>query len=593
MLLLVGAALAGERVTLLHTNDWQSRLLGTPNRVYTPDSVNDDPSLGGVARIATLADQRRAEIDHPVFLVDGGDITMGSMFHLVSRETGGELELMAMLGYDAVTLGNHDFDFRPEGAAEMIAAADQVPAIVASNLQTNGAAGLEALYADGTLKERHVVEKGGLKVGFIGLLGKDATDVMGQVEPLTSADQAETASRLAEAYRAEGCDLVVVLSHSGVRKQEDGSWGDEDVELARAVPEVDVVISGHSHTPLEEPILVDGRPVVQAGANTGYLGELTLEEQGGSWVVVDYTLHVVDDATLGDPEVTAHVQTLQDAVSERIAPDRFDDLVAEVSRPLGKAEDEHALANVVTDAYRLATGAHFGMTGNGTIRSGLGEGPLQRSDLFLVDPLGIGTVDDSPGYALVVAWFTGEDIQQILDFLLIGHKTKGPSYVPRISGAEVFVNPRRIPLDQIDEVLFPDGSGLDPDELYGVAMTSYVASFMPLVADMTKGLLSPVMRGASGDPVEVAELYDADPSTPQIEELKAWQALADHVASLPDTDGDGLPELPPPGVDGNRLVERPSWNLVRHSTWRMKTVVGVPLALLGLVGLVVGRRLRR
>jgi len=590
---LVSAALAGERVTILHTNDWQSRLLGSPNRDYTPDSVNDDESLGGVARIATLVDGIRASTDHPVLLMDGGDITMGSMFHLVTRETGGELELMAMLEYDAVTFGNHDFDFRPEGCADMLEAADLLPPIVASNLQTNGAEGLEKLKSEGAILDRLVIDKDGLTIGVIGLLGKNATEVMGQVDPITSADQVETATRMAAEYRAEGVDLVVVLSHSGVRIQEDGSWGDEDVALMRAVPGIDVIVSGHSHTALEEPILIDGRPVVQAGANTGYLGELVLEEQGDSWVVVEYTLHTIDDTTLGKAEVTEHVQTLQDLVSERIAPARFDDLVAEVAHPMGKEEHEHELANVLTDAYRIATGSDFGMTGNGTIRNGLGEGPLQRSDLFLVDPLGIGSVDDSPGYALSVAWFTGEDIRQVIEFLLIGYKTKGPSYIPRISGAEVFVNPRRIPLDQVDRVVFLDGHEIEAERLYSVAMTSYVATFLPVVSELTKGLLSPVMRGADGSPVEVAELYDADPSEEGIQELKAWQALADHVASLPDTDGDGLPNLPPEGVSENRLVRAPSWNLLRNSTWKMKTVVLVPAGLLGLIGLLVARRMRR
>ncbi|HJN75899.1 MAG TPA: bifunctional UDP-sugar hydrolase/5'-nucleotidase [Myxococcota bacterium] len=583
MLLFIGSVLAAERVTILHTNDWQSRLLGTPNQTYSPETVGDDDSLGGVARIATLATERRAAIDGPVLLVDAGDITMGSLFHLVSRETGGELELMAMLDYTAVTLGNHDFDFRPQGLADMIGAAGAVPPIVASNLVLDpnhpGDDGLEALVEQGVLVDRLIVEEEGLVVGFIGLLGKDATEVMGQAEPVTSADQVETTTRLARVLREEGADLVVVLSHSGIELQEDGTWGDEDVELLRAVPGVDVLVSGHSHTALETVVMVDGRPLVAAGANTQFLGELSLERSGDSWVVLDYELHSIDDQILGDPEVTAKVEELQEAVSERLAPARFDDLVAEVDHPLGKAEDEHELANIVTDAYRLATGADLGMTGNGTIRAELAPGPLQRSDLFLVDPLGIGSLDDSPGYALVVAWFTGDDIQDVLDFLLIAHLTKGSSYVPRISGAEIFVNPRRIPLDQIDEVVFADGSTLDDEELYGVAMTSYVATFMPLVADMTKGLLAPQMRGADGAPVDVAELYDNDPTTPDIQELKAWRALADHVATIPDLDADGLPDLPPRGVASNRFVERPSWRLLKNSSWRMKSVVGVPAAL--------------
>ena len=118
-------ALSAERsFTILHTNDWQSRLLGFgPNNEFTPATVNDDDTVGGVARLATLLKQRRAAAgEQAVLLLDGGDFSMGTLFHTVTRELGGELRLMTELGYDAATLGNHEFDFRPAGLAAMIGA---------------------------------------------------------------------------------------------------------------------------------------------------------------------------------------------------------------------------------------------------------------------------------------------------------------------------------------------------------------------------------------------------------------------------------------------------------------------------------------
>ncbi len=116
---------AERRFVVLHTNDWQSRLLGYgPNSEYSPNSLNDDLTVGGVARLATLLHERRAALGEvPLLTLDAGDFSMGTLFHTVAREEGGELRLLGALGYDATTLGNHEFDFRPAGLAQMIAAA--------------------------------------------------------------------------------------------------------------------------------------------------------------------------------------------------------------------------------------------------------------------------------------------------------------------------------------------------------------------------------------------------------------------------------------------------------------------------------------
>ncbi len=570
--LFLGLAHGADTVTLLHTNDWQSRLLGVPNRDYSPETPGDDQSLGGVARLATLARQLREEAEHPSFLLDAGDITMGSLFHLVSRESAGELRLMHLIGYDGVALGNHDFDFRPQGLADMVRAAEAlaaVPPLLASNLVLDPSDprddGLEALVAEGLLLESLLVERDGITIGLIGLLGRDATEVMGQADPVTTEDAIEVSTRLAAELREAGADLVVALSHSGVSTLEDGSWGDEDVDLMRAVPGLDVVISGHSHTVLEEPILVDGRPVVQAGANTQYLGELVLQRDGERWSMLEYVLHPLDDSIPGDPEAMA----LVDELKRQVGLDLFSGQVATVARRMTRDQDDHALGNLVTDAFREAAGAHVGVTGNGTLRADLHPGALVTSDLFLVTPLGIGSVDDSPGYALVKAWVTGEDLKSVLEFLLVGYVLKGDDYYPRLSGAEVVYNPRRIVMDQIVSATFPDGeeAQFDDDHLYSVAMTTYVASFLPMVADTTFGLLDATLRDAEGLPAAVEDLVlDGDPSAPGVQEVKAWQALHEHVLRNPQLPTDESP----------RLISEPSLKMLKNSTWKQRVFVGLP-----------------
>ena len=214
--------------TILHTNDWQSRMLGAaPNADYTPDVTGDDATTGGVARLAALVDQRRSDVSGPILLLDGGDITMGTLFHTVSRETGGELQLMARMGYDAVTLGNHDFDFRPEGLARMIRSAlagGGCPPIVASNLITDPEDprddGLEALMVEGVIQRKRVIERGGLRFGVIGVMGTEAFEVIGQADPVTIRDPTETIRELADELRdIDRVDVVIVLSHSGIERE--------------------------------------------------------------------------------------------------------------------------------------------------------------------------------------------------------------------------------------------------------------------------------------------------------------------------------------------------------------------------------------
>ena len=337
-------AIAGPtRVTILHTNDWQSGLTGVgPDCAYTPDVVGDDETIGGVARLATLIDllrdKRRAE--GPVLLLDGGDVTMGTLYHTVTRETGSELQLMHLLGYDAVTPGNHEFDFRPKGFGQMVAsasAAEGLPPLVATNLDLSSEhpdlAVIESLYARGILERTRIIERGGVKIGLAGILGVDANEKMEAGTPVKIAPPIAAAQRAVDELRGKGAELVVVLSHSGVVRKE-GAWIGEEVDLMHAVPGIDVIVGGHSHTALHEPIVIDGRPILQAGSDTQWLGELVIERTGTRWKVVEYELHALDDRVRGRDDITARVNLIKAEVDARVLTPlgyQFDQVVAKVS----------------------------------------------------------------------------------------------------------------------------------------------------------------------------------------------------------------------------------------------------------------------
>jgi len=615
------ASAAPVELTVLHTNDWQSRLLGFgPNAEYTPDVVGDDDTIGGVARLKTLIDARCADAPGPVVLLDGGDFSMGTLFHTVTRETGGELQLLHRLGYDAVTLGNHEFDFRPAGLADMITSAlagEGAPPIVATNLSLDDADprddGLERLMDQGVVVRRLILEREGLRIGLLGVLGQEAYEVMGQAEPVAIADPIPTLQREARALREAGADVVVLMSHSGVERHSDeGPWEGPEVDYAKALTEVDVIVGGHSHTPLFEPIDVEGRTVVQAGSEGRYLGELRLRVGDDGVERVDYTLHPIDDRIVGDAATSRFIAGLQARVEAQVTDAwgyGFDQPVVQVPQDLTRKQTDHVLGNLYTDGLRRGTGADLAVTARGSIRDDVqrGRSGIQRvSDIFRVAPLGIGTVDDSPGYAVVKAYFTGRDLKSVMEFLLVGYQLKGEDYFPSVSGARIHHNTHRVLFDRVVDIELGDAATgfslaqLDDDHLYSLAATTYIGSFLPTVADTTFGLLDAVPRNAQGKPVtDMNELlFDLDPQSQGVQELKAWRAVLEHFDQLPDLNGDGLSDVPVNSpLSHNRFVQDDSWSpraLTRHATWKQGFALAAPwVVVLGGVGGLAWRRRRR
>ena len=163
---------------------------------------------------------------------------MGTAFGAAIRETGAELQLMSRMGYDATTLGNHDFDLGPDGLAKSVdvaVKAGRIPAVVASN--TNFAAkdaaltDLQRLAKEGVIRRYLVLERGGMRFGIFGLIGKEAVFYTSGAGAVTFPDAIETAKEMVKLLReTEKVDVVICLSHGGLDKGKDGRFTDgEDV----------------------------------------------------------------------------------------------------------------------------------------------------------------------------------------------------------------------------------------------------------------------------------------------------------------------------------------------------------------------------
>ena len=173
-------------------------------------------------------------------------------------------------------------------------------------------AGLQRLAKDGVVRRYAVIERGGMRFGIFGVLGKEAqlyTDGAGAVK---FADPIEAAREMVKLLReTEKVDVIIALSHGGMEKGKDGRFTDgDDVRLAKAVPGIDVVIGGHSHTALREPVIVNGRkPVVQTGKYGENLGELVITLDGGKLMVESYQLPPVDDTIVGDRAIAGEIES--------------------------------------------------------------------------------------------------------------------------------------------------------------------------------------------------------------------------------------------------------------------------------------------
>jgi 5'-nucleotidase len=583
--------------TILHTNDMHSNFVGMgPASDYTPFTLNDDATRGGYARLGALIAKRRQarEGQGPVLVLDAGDFSMGTAFAAASRETGGELKLMAKMGYDATTFGNHEFDLGPDGLGKAIsvaAKADRVPAVLPSNTQLAGddptLADLKRLMQDGVLRRHLVIERGGIRFGLFGVLGKEA-QFYTSGGAATFADALETAQATVKVLReAEKVDVVICLSHGGVEKGADGRYTDgDDVRLPKAAPGIDVVIGGHSHTELREPIIVNGRtPVVQTGVAGRNLGELVITVDGSQLQVESYRLYPIDDSIVGDHAIDDEIARLKASVSAAVFASRgysVDQPLAIAPRDLPNTFTDipasTPLANLCTDAFREATHADIGFTVNGLMRAPLQRGKtgvLTVYDVFAVAPLGSGVVDATAGSALVTAHFTGLELKNLLEFFLVDNPAHPGEYFPRTSGMRLRYDPSRPKFDVVTAIELGDLdrgyraidiSGKD-ERLYSLTCPLYVGVILVAIPKYTHGKLALVAKNTAGQPLtsrvdaleaphENSGFLLAPPGKVDKEsvatgaangaarEIKEWQAIMDHLRRLPAKSAGALPVIP-------------------------------------------------
>jgi 5'-nucleotidase len=578
ILFLSGNLFAEEKaITIIHTNDLHSHILGfSPNIDYRPDVTGGDATRGGWARIATVIKLEKEKRNNPVLVLDGGDFLMGSLFHMIAREEAIELRLMKDMGYDAQTLGNHEFDLKPKGLARIInsaAAKGGMPVIVFSNAifskESDRDDALEEVFNKDMVKPYIVLEKDGIKIGIFGLMGKDAAEKAPFASPVKFREPIEISKEMVKVLREkEKVDMVICLSHSGVSKAKSRS---EDEILAKKVQGIDVIVGGHSHTRLEKPMVINSTFVVQASSYGNCVGVLDLLWDSGKAKLRNYQLIDIDASIPGDMALQKKIESFIDTIDRDVLRGlnlSSKKVIGQTAFDLTIVEDESNLGNLIADSIRWYVNKHdydpkdpltkvvVAIESNGVIRDDLlrgKTGALAVCDVFRTIPLGIG-VDDTMAYPLISNYLYASEIKKALEVLTSIYPRKGSSYFLQVSGLKFTYNPRRVIFDRVTNIwLGSEEEGYAPldysesnKNLYRIATNIYDAAFLKIVGKYTYQILNIIPKDRNSVPVAdlAAFRVDADKSQAGIQELKEWIGVMEYIKSFPDKNGDGLPDIP-------------------------------------------------
>ena len=568
-----------NKVDIMFLHDTHSHL-----NAFTTVEGAESVTMGGFARIKTLINAQK-EKNPDTLLLDAGDFSMGTLVQAVYEEEAAELRSLGALGIDATTFGNHEFDYRAKGISNMLNAAinsgDTLPAILLCNMDWDAmkAAGLTEdqqmilnAFENYGVKDYMVIEKGGVDIAIIGVFGKDANACVAQC-PVIFKDPVEAVKEtVAEIKSKEDVDMIVCISHGGVDANEDKS---EDEILAKEVPDLDLIVSGHTHTKLDEPIRHGNTYIVSCAEYGKYLGGLTMIQNGaGRWNIKEYTLTPVTTDIAQDAQAQQVVDGFMSLVDTKYLAQfgyTKDQVLCTNEVPFASLRDiydvheELNLGSIIADAYAYAvnnadtgddTPVLVAVAPSGTIRDTYALGNITVENVFNSFSLGIGQ-DGIPGYPLISVYLTGEELKLVaeIDASVSDLMTSARLYT---NGLWWHYNPNRLILNKVTETFIIDSAGnrieLEDEKLYRIVTDFYSSQMLGGVTDMSYGLLSLVPKFADGTPIE---RYEDAVIKVNGKELKAWTAIAQYMQSFEDTDGDGIPNVPQSYAekDGRKVVE--------------------------------------
>lgn len=460
-----------EELTILHANDTHSHLY--------PFGPND--SYGGIDRMSFLIKDIKRRGGN-VLTFHAGDVFVGSF---AFNKYLGYPELRIMEGlYNAMALGNHEFDLGLGALA----------GILGGSLVGERPVTLPVLCANIDLPQGHplraliqpyiVLEVGGLKVGVIGVVNTDEYNCSPEVYAVLR-DPFQAAGEAAYALRSAGCNLVICVSHLGKAY---------DVYGLSLVPGIDIIVGGHTHDALSEPIVAGGKIIVQAGEYGMYLGELKVNVENGGVSLVDYRLHTIDRRVRRDVSLIPTLMALRLAI---LRDPRFGPVYEKtIARALWNLEErweqgnpnrDTALGNLVTDAIRYGVSRHgytvdAALEANGYIATRIYKGRVVGNDILRSIPYGYDS-ESGLGFKIDVVLLAGVQILGGLEYTV--------SYVENTDELSMQASGLTFEYDSSKPVAPPgqlsrvnpasvkiNGVPINPTGLYWIALSEQLVNFL-------------------------------------------------------------------------------------------------------------------
>lgn len=575
-----------KQLDILFTHDTHSHL-----NSFTTIVNGEKKEAGGFAKLKTLIDEHK-KANPDTLVLDGGDFSMGTLVQTVYDTEAAELRMLGQIGCDVTTLGNHEFDYQSKGLADMLNAAknsgDTVPSLVLCNVDwdameeaglSEGQKQIQSAFEKYQVKDYVVVQKGNIKIAVLGVFGKDALACAPTCE-LVWKDPVKAAKQTVEKIKKkEKVDMIACVSHSGTWDDADKS---EDEILAKEVPDIDLIISGHTHSQLDKPIQHGNTYIVSCGEYGKNLGTISMtQKDDGRWKATSYELIPVSDEVNPDETTQAKIDALMDTVDinylakfgytrkEVLAEN---DIEFNSLDEMGTKHEELNLGDIISDAYVYAVENSDNYDGDpvdvavvpsGTVRDTYAKGEITVESVYNSFSLGIGK-DGLAGYPLISAYLTGKELKLVaeIDASISDFMTIARLYC---SGLNFTFNPHRMILNKVTDCYLTGQDGkreeIQDDKLYHVVTDLYTGQMLGSVMDISYGLLSIIPKDKEGNPIEDLEEYAI---MEENQELKAWVAIARYMQSFDDTDGDGIANVSEyyATTHGRKVVEN-SRNLVQ------------------------------
>ncbi|SNX68301.1 5'-nucleotidase [Cereibacter ovatus] len=461
--LAAGAARAEFALTILHTNDFHDRFepISKSDSTCAPEDNAAGGCFGGIARLVTAVAEARAKGDETL-LVDAGDQFQGSLFYARYR---GQLaaEFLNALGYEAMAVGNHEFD---DGPAVLTEFARQLSAPL---LMANADLTAEPALRDEVVKAA-VIEKAGEKIGLVGLAPLDTADLASPGPNVIFTEPVQAAQAEIDRLTAEGVTKIVLLSHLG---------HEADLRIASVLTGVDVIVGGHSHTLLGQfdgaagpyPVMVGKVAIVTAYAYGKYLGELTVTfDDAGEVIRAEGAPRLLDASVAEDAATLARVKDLAAPLEELRAR-----VVAETAAEIDGSREscrsgECAMGNLVADAMldRVKDqGIAIAIANGGGLRASIDQGPVSMGEVLTVLPF---------QNTLSTFRISGQTVLAALENG-VSQVEEGAGRFPQVAGLTYAFDPAAPAGARVSDVqVMVDGGWqpLDPAATYGVVSNNYV-----------------------------------------------------------------------------------------------------------------------